>query len=94
MKRFVITILVMTIPELSASDEYAIYPVEQGLQDIDRINRARAHHPHDPNVRRVLETRGSSQISASIGTPVAKKSHYFGFEFSHMVLKIGDMKNW
>ncbi len=52
---FIITILVMTVSQPSATDKYTVSPVKQGFDNINRLDRATAHNTDDTYIRRVMK---------------------------------------
>lgn len=70
-----ITILVMTVAELSAAHQDPIRSVEQGLRNIDGINRSSTHDPEDSDVLGVVESGRLGQVCAPIGAPIAQESY-------------------
>ncbi len=83
-KGLVITIQVMTFPEVSAHDDDAVGAFVQGIHHQVRVDHSRAHHPDRSHVGRILQPRYAGQIAPGIGTPVAEKADDLRFElFCH-----------
>jgi hypothetical protein len=83
----VITILVMTFTKVSAKDHGPVSPLVEGLEDQFRMYHSGTHHPDDPNIGRVLHSRGTCQVCSGIRTPVAAESDYFWFK-THSIFSL------
>jgi len=70
-----ITRLVMTFAKTSAGHKDAVRPCLQSLQDVVGRDRPGAHHPDDPDRRRILHSTDPSQVSRSISSPGTQKSN-------------------
>jgi len=79
----VIPVGVMAVTRMAAGDEYPVSSLAQGFEDEGGVNPARAHDPHHPQVRRVLQPAHPGQVGAGIAAPVAQKPDYLRFEITH-----------
>ena len=80
---FVITRPVLAFTEVSTTHKDAISPIDKPIHEEDGIYAARAHHPDDPDVGRILKTGHPSRISRCIATPMAKEAEDFRFKCIH-----------
>jgi hypothetical protein len=66
----------------------------QGIQDKLRMNHARAHHPDDPHIMRILHPGRTGKIGRGIGTPVTAEGYDFRLEthledsFTYLVVQL------
>jgi len=70
----------MTFAKASAGDKDAVRSCLQGLQDVMKRNRSGAHHPDDPDGRRILHSTDPSQVSRSISSPGTQESNDLGLK--------------
>jgi hypothetical protein len=70
----VVTVPVMALAEMSASDENAVCAIDKTVQEKHGVYSARAHNPDHPDVGRILKPRHPSRISRRIATPVAEEA--------------------
>jgi hypothetical protein len=70
----------MTFSEVSPTDQDAIGPLGEGVDDEIGVDHAGAHDPDDEAVGRILDPRNPRQVSAGVGAPVAEKGDDQRFE--------------
>lgn len=70
----------MAFAQMSATGKDAVRAVDKAFDDEDRIDSSRAHHPNDPDMRRILKAGHAGGIGGSIAAPVAKETQDFRFE--------------
>ena len=68
------------IPSRVSQYETSARAVLQRLEDVERVDAARAGHPDDTNRRRVLDAGYAGKVRAGIRAPVAQKADDFGFK--------------
>jgi hypothetical protein len=71
LRRGIITIQVMTVAEVSATDEDPVHALLEGAQDVMRRHTRRTHHPNHAHIARVLQSTDPSQVSGSVYSPGA-----------------------
>jgi len=64
----------MAFADVSPAHQDSVHTLEKCLHDEGGINPRRAHDPHHPDMRGVLEAGDPRGISACIAAPVAKES--------------------
>jgi len=63
----------MTFPEVSTNHQNAIGSFIEGANHYIRADHSRTHHPHYPQVGRILHTTDPSQVSSGVCSPSAQK---------------------
>jgi hypothetical protein len=69
-----ITILVMTVAEMSTTHKNAVKPPGQSVDHKQGVHPTGTHHPHRTDGRRILESGNPRQVRTGIGTPVTQKA--------------------
>jgi hypothetical protein len=65
----------MAFSQVSTNHQNAIGALFEGMDDQMRTHHTGAHHPDNPQVRRILHTTDPSQVSSSIRSPRAQESY-------------------
>jgi hypothetical protein len=63
----------MAIPKVTASNEDAICPIKQSLEDIDRVKGATTHKADGSYIWRVVKAGGTGKVSAPVSAPITEK---------------------
>jgi hypothetical protein len=69
----------MTFSKVSPAHEYPVRPIDKPVKEKDRIDPPGAHHPDDPDIRRVLKPGHACRVCCRITAPVTEKAKYFRF---------------
>jgi hypothetical protein len=72
---------VMAFTGPASAQEDAVGPVRKSPDDEFQIDSSGAHHPDDPDMRRVLIARNSGEVRACVAAPVAQEPNDFRLEF-------------
>jgi hypothetical protein len=79
----------MAVADVSAAHQDAVSPLLERLKYEVGGNPARAHHPDDPDIGRVLDTTHSGQVRAGVSAPVTAKSDYSRLEIrTHFIFLV------
>lgn len=80
----------MAFAKMSAAGKDAVRSVDKTFHKENRVDAARAHHPDDPHVSRILKTGHTGSISGGIATPVAEETQDLRFECvnAHFALSV------
>ena len=70
----------MAFSEMSAADEHTVHALLKSPQDMMRRHTCRAHDPHGPHIRRVLQTTDPSQVSSRVHSPRTDETDDFRLE--------------
>ncbi len=76
----VITIQVMTVPQVSPPYKDPVHTLLKSKQDMVRGYTCRTHDSHHPYVGRVLQPTDPSQVSSSVRSPRTEKAHNPGLK--------------
>lgn len=63
--------------------ENGVRPQQERTQNINGINRSRAHDTDGPEIRGILQPRCPREVGGRGRTPVAEKADDFGFKIIH-----------
>ncbi len=74
----------MAFTRMSAGYPYCIRTLAQGCQHEFYAHPARTGNSDNPDIRRILHSAYTGEISCTIAAPVAKKAYDFGFFFRHL----------
>jgi len=71
---------------VSPADENGVCPEQKRAQNIDGIDRSRAHDTDGPEIRGILQPCCPREVGGRGRTPVAEKADDFGFKIIHKSL--------
>jgi len=72
---------IIALIQPAAADKHAVFPVKEGLEYKFRVDSAGTHDANQPDLRCILQSGNSSQVSSPVCSPVTYKAQYPGFEF-------------
>jgi hypothetical protein len=64
----------MTVANVSAGDQYTVFPIEERLKQEAVIHSPGAHYTDQVDICRILHTGHPCQVSPGIRAPVANES--------------------
>lgn len=69
----IVALEIVTIPDVAPRHQNPVGPFAEPVHDVVGRNGARAHHPDDTNVGRILQATDPRQIGAGVAASIAQK---------------------